>query len=141
GGAGQVRRIKTSTKDSITPQTDFDINPDGTSVFVIRTALATVSNKPAFKTGQKNVTSSGTAEQLPDVGIPDGFKAIVQAKPGNTDYIYLGNSKANAEDTSTRFDKLGPGDGVELQITNLNLVWIDADTGGEGISYFVEQDE
>jgi len=35
-GAGQVRRIEGNDRTSITPQSDFDINPDNTSVFVIR---------------------------------------------------------------------------------------------------------
>ena len=104
------------------------------------TTRDTVANKQAFTTGQKDVTSHGTAVQLPSVTVPAGFSAIVQAKPANTNNIYFGNSKANAESSTARFDKLGPGDGIELQVTNLDLVWIDADTNGEGISYFVEQD-
>lgn len=144
-GAGQVREIDSNDRTSLTPTNEFDTDPDRSSLYVIRylpTSFYEVkANKPAFTTGQKDVTNAGTAEQLDDVSIPAGFKAVVQAKPGNTNYIYFGNSKENAESSSARFDKLGPGDGVELQITNFNLVWIDADDDGEGVSYFVEQDE
>jgi len=99
----------------------------------------TLGNKSSFATGQKDVTSAGIAEQLPDVSIPDGFKAIVVAKPGNTGYIYLGNSKANAESATVRFDRLEAGDSIAVQLTNLNLCWIDSSQDGEGISYYVEQ--
>ncbi len=96
-------------------------------------------NRNSFVTGEKDVTNAGTAEQLPDVEIPDGFKAIIAAKPGNTGYIYFGNSKENAESATNRFDRLEAGDSIPLAITNLNLVWIDASQDGEGISYYVEQ--
>lgn len=96
-------------------------------------------NRAEWATGQKDVTSAGTAEQLPDVSVPDGFEVVIMAKPGNTGYIYLGNSKANAESSTNRFDRLGPGDAITLKITNLNLVWIDASVSGEGITYSVEQ--
>lgn len=97
------------------------------------------ANRSSFATGQKDITSDGTAEQLDNVSIPAGYRAILVAKPGNTGYVYLGNSKANAESSSVRFDRLGAGDSIPLQITNLNLVWVDVSVAGEGISWFVEQ--
>lgn len=96
-------------------------------------------NRTALAIGQRNVTIAGTAMQLPDIKIPDGFKAIILAKPTNTGYIYLGNSKVQAEDPSTRFDRLEAGDSLPLQIANLNLVWVACSVNGEGISYIVEQ--
>ena len=96
-------------------------------------------NKPALMTGQKNVTTAGTGEQLPDVWIPDGFKVVLMAKPANTGYIYLGASKVGVEDSSSRFGRLEAGDSITLQITTLKLVWIDASVSGEGITYIVEQ--
>lgn len=138
-GAGQVRRIKTNDRTSLTPQSDFDINPDNTSVFVIRTNRAVLVNKPALTTGQKDVTTAGTAVQLPDVTVPDGCQLTIIAKPGNTGYIYFGNSKANAESSTNRFDSLSAGLAVSLKVTNANLVWIDASVSGEGVSWIVEQ--
>lgn len=98
-------------------------------------------DKPGFSfiTGQKDVAAAGTAEQLPDVPIPAGVKAIIMAKPGNAGDIYLGNSKANTESATVRFDKLEAGDSIPLQITNLNLVWIDASVNGEGVSFLAER--
>jgi len=110
----------------------------------ISTKLETVGagalpNKPALMTGQKNVTTAGTAVQLPDVRIPDGFKVVVMAKPGNSGYIYLGNSKVSAEDSSSYFDRLEAGDSITLQITTLKLVWCNSSVSGDGITYIVEQ--
>lgn len=97
-----------------------------------------LGNRNSFVTGQKDITAAGTAEQLDNVAIPDGFKVILCAKPGNAGYIYLGNSKENAENSSTRFDRLEAGDSIPLQITNLNLVWVTSSEDGDGISYYVE---
>jgi hypothetical protein len=95
-------------------------------------------SRSQFITGQKNVTTAGTPEQLPSVSVPDGFKVIIMAKPGNTGDIYLGNS-ATILSASQRFDKLEAGDSVPLQVTNTNLIWIDSSVNGEGICYIVEQ--
>lgn len=100
--------------------------------------VSPIANRPALITGQKNVTTAGTAVQLPDIKIPDGFKVIIMAKPENTGYIYLGNSAVSAEDLGSRFSRLEAGDSIALQITTLKLVWIDASVSGEGISYCAE---
>jgi len=101
--------------------------------------LTPLVNRPALITGQKNVTTAGTAVQLPDITIPNGFKVIIMAKPSNTGYIYLGNSKVSAEDSSSRFGRMEAGDSITLQITTLKLVWFDSSEDSEGISYIVEQ--
>ena len=139
-GAPETRRIKSNDKTSLTPVDDFDVSPDRTTVYIIRTARAVLTNKTAFTHGQKNVTTAGTAVQLPDVKVPDGCQLTIIAKPGNAGLIYLGYSKAAAESTTGRFDALDAGIAHSLKITNANLVWIDAANNGEGISYIVEQD-
>ena len=101
-------------------------------------SVLTPVTRLAFVTGQKNLTTGGIAEQLPNVPIPNGCKVILCAKPGNTGYVYFGNSKANAESSSNRFDRLEAGDSIPLQITNLNLIWVTSSVNGEGISYYVE---
>lgn len=98
-----------------------------------------VPNKSAWTHGQVDVAAAGTAEQLPDVTIPDGFYISIIAKPGNTDTIYLGKSKADAESATDRFDGLAAGLAHALRVTNANLVWVDAAEDGEGISWSVEQ--
>lgn len=141
-GIGQVRRIKSNDKTSLTPQSDFDINPDNTSVFVIRTDRAFGANKPAWTHGQKTVTTAGTAEQLTtdDILVPDGCQVTVLAKPGNTGTIYVGKSKAACESSSARVDGLSAGLAMSLKVDNVNKIWVDVSAGtGQGVSWFVEQ--
>ncbi len=97
-----------------------------------------VANRETFVTGSLNVTLSGVAEQLPSQLIPEGFKVIVAAKLDNTDVIYIGNSKANAEDADTRFAALKAGDWIALRVRNLNQIWATSAVTGEGISWIVE---
>jgi len=106
---------------------------------VSQASTPALTNRLSLTTGQKDISAAGTAEQLPDVSIPNGIRVIIMAKPGNTGYIYLGSSKDNAESAINRFDRLGAGDSVALLISNLNLIWADASVNGEGISYIVEQ--
>ena len=80
---------------------------------------------------------AGTAEQLPDLAVPNGFELVVRGKPGNTGDIYLGNSKVNAEDVNERLP-YSKGNGLTLKVTNANLVWVDAAVPGEGVDYWVE---
>jgi hypothetical protein len=97
-------------------------------------------NRSSFTTGQKIVTAAGTAEQLPDVKIPDGFFAIMMADPKNTGYIYPGETKDIAEyNAANDIFRLEAGDSIPLHITNLNLIWCDASVSGEGVSFYVEQ--
>jgi len=98
-----------------------------------------LGNRTSITTGQRDVPAAGTAEQLPSVTIPEGFQLTIIAKPANTGTIYFGNSKANAESATARFDGLSAGLAVSLEITNANLVWVNASVNGEGISYIVEQ--
>ncbi|MDD4984409.1 MAG: hypothetical protein PHQ43_01270 [Dehalococcoidales bacterium] len=134
-GVGQVRRIISNDRTSLTTQTDFDINPDNTSVFVIR-AYRTLSNKPAWTNATKTVAAAGTAEQLPDLEVPDGFALAILALSTNTGYIYFGNSKANTE---THINRVSADFGITLNVNNTNLVWIDSSVNGEGVVYFFEQ--
>jgi len=138
-GISQVRRIKTNDRTSLTPQSDFDIPPDRTTVFVIRTNRAAMVNKPAWDHNQKDVTAAGTAEQLSSLEVPDGCQLTVIAKPGNTGTIYLGKSKTDCENSAKRLDGLSAGLAASFKVSNANLVWIDAATSGEGVSWFVEQ--
>jgi len=101
--------------------------------------IGILANKPALVMGQVNVTVAGTPVQLPDIVIPDGFKAIILAKPGNTGFIYLGTSQVQAQDATSYFDRLGAADSITFQITNLELLWINANIAGDGITYSVEQ--
>lgn len=96
-----------------------------------------VDNRAAWSHGHKTVTAAGTAEQMTALVIPNGFKAVIRPLNSNTGLIYLGSSKANAESASARIE-LDFGEEAAFAVTNLNLIWIDAEISGEGVWYAVE---
>ena len=93
-------------------------------------------NRSSVTTGEKTVTSAGTAVQMPDVEVPEGFEAAITAKHFNAGRVYIGGTKAEAEAHTT---SLGPDDVWHEYVTNLKAVWIDADNDGEGVDYEVPQ--
>ena len=101
--------------------------------------IGVVPNKEAFITRQKTVTTAGTAVKLASsIPIPDGFGLTIIAKPGNTGTIYIGRTKGDAEGSQT-FNGLSAGLAVSLKVTNTDLVWVNGDTDGDGVSWIVEQ--
>lgn len=96
-----------------------------------------VANSSTWSHGHKTVTASGTAEVMPTLGIPDGQKVTIRPLNSNTGLIYLGDTKADAEDTAKRCE-LDVGESISLMVTNLSLIWIDAAVSGEGVWYAVE---
>ena len=97
-----------------------------------------VGNLTTFQTGQKDVATAGTPEQLDDFPIPAGFKLTVIARTGNTDVIYLGKNKSDCANNKRRFDGLDAGIAVSLRVKNASAVWVDAAVSGEGVSWIVE---
>jgi len=102
-----------------------------------------IENKPTFATGQKDVATMGTPEQLDDLPIPAGFKLTVIAKTGNIGYIYLGKNKGECANNKRRFDGLGAGIAHSLRVKNASAVWVDSSVQGtaaapEGVSWSVE---
>lgn len=97
-----------------------------------------LGNRSSLTTGGKTVTAAGTAEQLPDVKVPQGFEATITAKYTNTGRVYIGGTAVEAQSHTT---SLGPDDVLHDYFTNLNCVWIDVDVGhdGEGVDYEVPQ--
>ncbi len=96
----------------------------------------TWGNRSSITTGDKTVASAGTAEQMPDVKVPEGFGAAITAKHGNAGRVYIGGTKAEAE---AHHPGLGPDDVFHEYVTNLNAIWVDADNDGEGVDYEVPQ--
>src|ERR1700675_3427937 len=83
-------------------------------------------NPTSFATDQKTVAGAGTGENLPAHAIPDGSGFVIKAKDGHTGKIYIGTSKANAENHALAFE-LDPAQGAIMNVDNTNRVWIDAD--------------
>ena len=97
-----------------------------------------VGNLSTIATGQKDVATAGTPEQLDDLPIPAGFKLTVIAKTANTGFIYLGKNKGECANNKRRFDGLGAGLAVSLRVKNASAVWVDASVTGDGVSWIVE---
>lgn len=97
--------------------------------------LGIQGNRDAW-TGDEFTVTPGTAEQLPDVNVPDGFEAVVRGHPDNTGFIYIGTTKAQAEAHTI---PLGPDDSYSLRVSNINLIWVDIQVAGEKGIYTVEQ--
>jgi len=80
--------------------------------------------------GNKDVTASGTAESLVSVSTP--CQAVdVSAKRTNTGIIYVGGSDVS----SSNGRWLYPGDSISLDVMDVNAVYLDAATTGEGVTY------
>jgi len=92
-------------------------------------------NLASWDHGQMTVAAAGTAEQLDAVEIPDGIYLTIRALVGNVGNIYLGNSKANAEDVNKRLT-LQPGESSSFKADDTDLIWADSDNNGEGVEWW-----
>lgn len=80
--------------------------------------------------GAKVVTTAGTAEQL--VGSSTPCKRITMtAEDDNTGKIYYGGSTVD----SSLGDYLFPAQKIEIEIDNVQKIYIDADTNGDGVKF------
>ena len=87
----------------------------------------------SVKSGQKTVTTAGTAEALGSG--PVNSPLMVKALESNTGYIYLGNDGADDVD-STNGMILAAGDAVIFaHASNLSSLILDAEIDGEGVSW------
>lgn len=83
----------------------------------------------AVLNGQTTVTTAGTRVVLGAGTLTTGV--IVRAKDVNAGYIYLGNSTV----TSANGMILLPGESTSVAIDNLNKLFIDSASNGDGVSY------
>lgn len=92
-------------------------------------------NMTKFRVGSQAISAATTAEQLPGLSIPNGLSIVIKARDTNTNYIYIGHSKATAE---AHHFELAPGESVEIFTDNLNDVWIDVTVNGEYVEWLTE---
>lgn len=87
-------------------------------------------------TGSRTVTTSGTRVQLSTSNrLCNWF--IVQAKPGNTEPIYVGNSSVTTSNTpgvAKGWSIMYPATDAENRY-NLKDFYLDAGTSGDGVTY------
>jgi hypothetical protein len=96
-------------------------------------------NKQTFKTGSVVMTVAGTALQLDDCRVPAGHSVLLLAHPSNTEYMYVGETKAQAE---AHHIELDGGDSVRLYVDNVHDIWVDCSVsqGTETLGWMVELD-
>ena len=83
--------------------------------------------------GQVAVTTAGTAVQFTTT--PPG-KYQIKPLGGNTgSYIYVGNDGAGDVTSSNGYQIKKALDEIIVSVTNLNQLWLDADTDGDGACY------
>ena len=81
--------------------------------------------------GSKDVASAGTAEQLTTTSTPCKMVNIF-AKAGNTGNVFVGGVNV----ASTRGMVLEQARSTDwFAISNLNLIYVDVATGGDGVQY------
>lgn len=100
------------------------------------------ANRRNFSTvaaGQDSVATAGTAEQLnggTSLPVPQGSTLTIRANSGLTGSMYVGDSTVSS---STGYILAG-GETVTLAVDDVAEVWIDTDSGGQGVSWVVEAD-
>ncbi len=100
-------------------------------------AAESLANKGALFTDEKTLASITVAAALPSHVIPKGYALVVIAKPNNTDEIYYGHSKVEAE---TKKHALKADASITLKLTNSNLIFILPKVTNEGVDLFAESD-
>ena len=89
---------------------------------------------PAWiKSGRKVVTIAGSRVQL--AASAQCNRVILAAAVGNTGAIVVGGSDVVAEASSRAGVPLYAGDSMSINVSNLNLVYIDAEKNGEGVTF------
>ncbi len=88
----------------------------------------------AILSGKTTVTTAGTAVVLGNMAV-DG-PLMVKALLANTKNIYVGN--VNGDVASTNGLELDAGEVIIFNyVGDLNNIWIDADTNGEGVTWLL----
>lgn len=117
------------------------INPicDASGNLKVNVAAGTVTSTPggASTVGavRQLVTTAGTRVQLASHACR---RVIVQALPNNSNEVAVGDVTVVAAISTRVGIGLQPGFTMEFLIANTNLLYVDAITSGEGITYFYE---
>lgn len=94
-------------------------------------------NRDAWEVNVYTIGTAGTGEMLPDLDIPNGMMLVVRAHPDNAGSVYLSHNKIGAESASNRIT-IAAGQGINLYLTNANLVWWNASQAAQKVEVYVE---
>jgi len=96
---------------------------------------------PNLSYGSDTVSSSGTAEALnggTSLTVPKGASVRIVALSGNAGTVYVGDSDV----TTSNGYPLSAGKKIPdgIKIDDVSKIFVDVDTGGDGVKWIVEQD-
>lgn len=72
--------------------------------------------------------ADATAEQLPDVAVPDGSTVLFQGHHDNSGPIYIGNEESQPV-------ALLPDQSAAVPVANLSTLWVRAPSDGDAVGY------
>jgi hypothetical protein len=84
--------------------------------------------------GRKTVAAAGTAEQFTAL---ECRSVAITALSSNTNPVVIGASTVVAAVATRRGTPLTAGQTLTIAVSNMNLLYIDAVTSGEGVSFLV----
>jgi hypothetical protein len=85
--------------------------------------------------GQKTVTTAGTAERL-STGKVANTSLVVKALPANIGNMFIGNVSGDV--ASGNGMALEPGDSIVFaMVKDLRELWVDSAVNGEGVAWIV----
>ena len=84
--------------------------------------------------GQKSVTTAGTAVALTTAGASLAGSYLIKALPGNTGTVYIGNDGAD-DVTSSNGLPLSASNTIVMTVTDLAQVKIDATADAQGVGW------
>lgn len=95
-------------------------------------------NLNTFTVRPVTLVTPGTPVQGPDVVVPHGYSVVVRMRRhAGSPNGYVADSSANAGGTNRSI--LRDNDAILLNVTNLNAIWVDADTATTVFELIVEQ--
>lgn len=117
GGGGDVN-VTNSELDVNVTNAGLDVSVTG------------IDRPTVVRHGQTTVSTAGSEQVLGgDLALKSGV--TVKALPGNTGVIYVGSSTV----TSSNGLVLEAGDQVFIDVSNVNLVYVDSAEDGDGVSW------
>jgi hypothetical protein len=129
--ANQVPSL--AVKSNAADDADVIVWGDPVTHRVLVDANATIASNSAVGDGSKDVTTAGTRVQLSGTSV-SCKRVHIQAKVGNSGSIYVGGSTV----ATGRGIELIPLASITLNVSNLNLIYIDSSVNSEGVTYTYE---
>jgi len=104
----------------------------GTITLITTDDLADETASTAFTIEEVNASEGGT-NQSAGVIVPEGVKILIKAFDSNTGVVTVGYSSTTALNTSTYNYRLLNLEAIELQVDNINKIWLDSTATGDKV--------